>query len=279
MGQEPVDSAIVTQYCTDLLTEAREKGFIGKLRTQIKQANWEEARNILQEIKVLSPDNCMASVRLVSGDGKLIDQVGDLISLQSAAFIVQADGSEYVLGVMIALKPNNPRSFNIGWAGIPGSGKTSLLHRIKFGVFGAFKPTIGLGLQNINFEGHEISNIDISGDELLRNRWLVLMKDEIAPDMLFYFVDSADDENIDEAKDFLKELVEIPHFQYIPMIIVAAKQDLDGSMSKNEIIERMLLEDLMNGRDWFVVPSSSKTGLGLDEILFTLSDVLIKENA
>ena len=62
MGQEPVDSAIVTQYCTDLLTEAREKGFIGKLRTQIKQANWEEARNILQEIKVLSLDKYLLDV-------------------------------------------------------------------------------------------------------------------------------------------------------------------------------------------------------------------------
>ena len=65
----------------------------------------------------------------------------------------------------------------------------------------------------------------------------------------------------------------------VPILIYANKQDLKGSLSPNEVTEKMGIKNMKNmkGREWIVQGSSGIDGKGVIEGLDWLTIILLKK--
>nr|MDO8114516.1 ADP-ribosylation factor-like protein [Candidatus Sigynarchaeota archaeon] len=259
--------------CIDLLFIARRKGYINSLAFHLDRGEMEEVQATLQSIQALAGDN-LASIRLLNGEGKLIDQVGTLISLQTAGTTVSCKNDECILSVMVTVRPREPRAYRILWVGLDGAGKTTMLHRMKHSEFSDFRPTIGLGIEVMDFEGNDIENVDIAGHPSTRNDLISVSASEAKPDAVVFVVDSSNPGRLYESADFLQAILENRLLKDVPLVILATKQDMEGALTREEIVAGFDLKNKMAGRTWTSIDASAKTGLGIVDLLHFLATVL-----
>jgi GTPase SAR1 family protein len=235
----------------------------------------EEVQARLQAIQALASKETLASVRLLNGDGKVIDQVGTLISLQAASTNLPGKNDACMLSVMVASRPREPHAYKIMWAGIDGAGKSTLLHRMRHGEFLDARPTLGMSIENLDFEGHEIENIDVAGNDGLRMSIVQAVANDIKIDAIVFVVDAAEPARLPEAIDFMKDMLAIPQFADVPLAILAAKHDVPGALAREDIIAGFELSTMIAGRRCAVIETSSKTGRGIIDVLHFLASVLL----
>ncbi len=261
--------------CIDLIMEARRGGHLDKISFFLDRKEMEEVQARLQAIQALASKESLASVRLLNGDGKVIDQVGTLISLQTASTNLPGKNEECMLSVMVANKPREPRAYKIMWTGIDGAGKSTLLHRMRHGEFLDTHPTLGISIENLDFEGHEIENIDVAGNDGLRMNIIQALIKEVKLDAIIFVVDAAEPARLPEAIDFIKVLLAIPQLADIPLAILATKHDVPGSLAREDVVTAFELNTIIVGRRCTVIETSSKTGLGIIDVLHFLASVLL----
>ena len=150
------------------------------------------------------------------------------------------------------------------WIGLDGSGKTTAFYKLKLGEMVTTIPTIGFGVQTMEFQNISFTVWDVNGGPLVRPLWKNYYQNT---QILLYFIDSSDKARIDEsAKEFEKAVSGIEEkSDDIFILIFGNKNDLSNAMGIEEIADKLKVNRLR--QSYFMVSCCALTGDGLDEPL------------
>mmetsp|Transcript_17859 Transcript_17859/g.27605 ORF Transcript_17859/g.27605 Transcript_17859/m.27605 type:complete len:206 (+) Transcript_17859:60-677(+) len=165
--------------------------------------------------------------------------------------------------------------------GVDHSGKTTLLERIKFlhkqnKEEGAetrlqlqmhkITSTVGLNIARFEVKNTKVIVWDLGGANSLRSIW-----DKYYPDChgLIWVIDSAQPERFAEGRGTLEAVLRQPDMQDVPVLVLANKCDLSGSIPLEHIREHVLpLEsDVLRDRQVRVLAISAMDGKGVAEAI------------
>lgn len=122
-------------------------------------------------------------------------------------------------------------------------------------------PTKGFNVKVIQKNNIQFTFWDIGGQQALRPIWENYYEGN---DALIYVIDSSDTTRLDESGYELRNLLEQDQLAGIPLLIFANKQDLNLSMSPQDIMMELNLSNL-NNRKWTIVASSAVKKIGINE--------------
>ncbi|KAI5625788.1 ADP-ribosylation factor-like 4Ca precursor [Silurus asotus] len=158
-------------------------------------------------------------------------------------------------------------SLHVVMLGLDSAGKTTVLYRLKFNEFVNTVPTIGFNTERVRLNDGAARGIschvwDVGGQEKLRPLWKSYSR---CTDGIVYVVDSVDGERLDEAKAELHKVVRLAENQGAPLLIIANKQDLPGSLPASDVEKKLALRELGPSTPYHVQPACAVTGEGLHE--------------
>ncbi|XP_060757182.1 ADP-ribosylation factor-like protein 9 isoform X2 [Neoarius graeffei] len=140
--------------------------------------------------------------------------------------------------------------------GLDGAGKTSLLQYFATGsAEQEVLPTQGFHAVSINREELHIEFLEIGGEEKLRDYWPVYLK---KARVLVFVLDAADPTRFPLAKTSLHRL--LASEPYLPLVLLANKQDLPGACGVTELYESMGLGSVGDGRKLCVLGTQVQKG-------------------
>ncbi|KAJ6471873.1 ADP-ribosylation factor [Mycena sanguinolenta] len=163
--------------------------------------------------------------------------------------------------------PRPANGYKIPLLGLDGSGKTTLMYRLKTGEIVTTIPTIGLVVEKIQLRaGNRVITMscwDAGGCSKLSPTFFRPYTS--GSDALIWVVDSSDRERISESIEELVHHIEIltsdPNLpvapEKLPLLIIAAKQDLPGTMSIEEI--RSQFAKATGKSPYYIIGVSSRT--------------------
>ena len=148
--------------------------------------------------------------------------------------------------------------------GLDSAGKTTLTKYMNTGRFqDDTAPTIGQNIDTINFDGWDITTVDVAGQQQFRFLWEVHYPGCSAA---IFVIDSADIERLPEAREILQTHVfHNPHLAGIPTLIIANKQDLPDAIQAPLLIQLLNLHLEMKDRTFAVFDCSALNGRGVLE--------------
>ncbi|KAJ3095569.1 hypothetical protein HDU97_006800 [Phlyctochytrium planicorne] len=149
--------------------------------------------------------------------------------------------------------------------GLDGSGKTTILYKLKLNKTVSTIPTNGFNVETIAFKN------------ICFNMWdWGASRGEVSPvpslrhygigwaNGIVFVVDSKDKNRLREAKTELEKILELAkgaeNVKKRPLLVIANKQDLSGVISADEVANGLRLDELAADRDWNVVGASAVTG-------------------
>ncbi|CAI9722870.1 ADP-ribosylation factor 6 [Octopus vulgaris] len=148
-----------------------------------------------------------------------------------------------------------------------GTGKTTILYKLKLGQSVTTIPTVGFNVETVTYKNVKFSVWDVGGQDKIRPLWRHYYT---GTQGLIFVVDCADRDRIDEAKQELHRIINDREMRDAIILIFANKQDLPEAMKPHEIQEKLGLTRLRD-RNWYVQPSCATTGDGLYEGLTWLT--------
>ncbi|MFW9993178.1 MAG: ADP-ribosylation factor family protein [Candidatus Odinarchaeota archaeon] len=164
----------------------------------------------------------------------------------------------------------------LAWLGLAAAGKSTLIKRMIKGRFiENLPPTVGINMDKLPFEDYETPMIswDVGGQAQYRDElWKPYLSKSAG---CVFVIDSIDREKMPEVKnEFWSQLVPEISSRKIPLMILANKQDLDSPMTTGEIGRKLELNQL--DFSYGIIPTSAKTGLGLEKALEWLRQIIIE---
>ena len=166
------------------------------------------------------------------------------------------------------------KSFQIVVIGLDGSGKTTIVYKMKSGESRYTMPTIGFNVEEITYKNTRMVLWDLGGQEKLRTLWGNYYK---KMDGVIFVVDSSEDkERMEENKQELHRLKQdCAHLLLQPFLLVLAnKQDLVEAKGVYQVAEELNLLKESPMHTWNIIPCSAITNEGLDQAFNWLSSVL-----
>ena len=145
--------------------------------------------------------------------------------------------------------------------GLDAAGKTTILYKFQLNETICTIPTVGFNVERVEYKNLEMTMWDVGGQTKLRPLWRHYYHNT---DALIFVVDSNDRDRVCEARDELHHILSDDMMSSCSVLVYANKQDLSGSMTCNEVAEKMDLS-LLRGRRWFVQACSATSGDGLYE--------------
>ncbi|XP_005094721.1 ADP-ribosylation factor-like protein 4C [Aplysia californica] len=169
-------------------------------------------------------------------------------------------------------------SVQIVMVGLEGTGKTTLLYRLKFGQYTSTIPTIGFNCEKVEVEEGKAKGVtftiwDIGGKDNMRPLWKSYLR---SANGILFVVDSSDHEGAEEARMELSKLVKTQNPTNIPTLVVANKQDLPDSMSPEEVAKAVGVSELSATHVCQLLPSCAVTGEGLSEAMDAMYEMIKK---
>ncbi|XP_051253824.1 ADP-ribosylation factor 6-like [Dicentrarchus labrax] len=148
--------------------------------------------------------------------------------------------------------------------GLDGSGKTTLLYKLKYNESVVTVPTVGFNVETLETDrsSPSLTVWDVGGQRKMRPHWRHHYTDTAG---LVFVVDSWDHKRLDEARKELHRVLRYESLQGVPLVVLANKQDLQGSLSPEALCLKLDLTRVCEGRAWFIQPCSATTGMGLEE--------------
>ena len=143
--------------------------------------------------------------------------------------------------------------------GLDNAGKTTILKALMGETCTNLPPTKGFGPQKFQFNEVTFSVRDLGGQKSIRSLWENYYQQS---DLLIYVIDSSDSYRLEETGNELYSILQQPELSGIPILIYANKQDLNLSLSPDEIIESLNLTRIVD-RKWTIVACSALTKQGL----------------
>ncbi|KAK8259312.1 hypothetical protein V6Z12_D13G047200 [Gossypium hirsutum] len=152
--------------------------------------------------------------------------------------------------------------------GLDGSGKTTILYKLKLGDLLKTKPTIGFNVETIQYKSICFDVWDIGGESKIRPLWKHYFLNVQA---IVFVVDSSDRERIPEARKELHWVLADKELENAAVLVLGNKQDLSDAMSSSEMADKLGLHSL-GQRPWYIQKTSACSGYGLYEGLHWLSN-------
>ncbi|WVQ86185.1 hypothetical protein IAT38_008353 [Cryptococcus sp. DSM 104549] len=177
------------------------------------------------------------------------------------------------MGLLTIIRKNKAKSkeMRVLFLGLDNAGKTTILKKLNGEDISDISPTLGFNIKSLIREGYTLNIWDVGGQRTLRPYWRNYFE---STDAVVWVVDSSDRMRMGDCRDELKGLLQEERLAGATLLVFANKQDLDGSMTLEEIRDALSLKSIQSHR-WVVHPCSAFTGAGLDAGM----DWLVKEVA
>merc|ERR1719300_1215191 len=125
--------------------------------------------------------------------------------------------------------------------GLEGSGKTTILHRIKLGrVMTTTDPGNGLRAETLKYRNIHFTSWDL--EDKNRASWQGLVQQQDTKGLIFV-VDSNDRGSMSKAKDELEQMLKQVTGK-AALLVIANKQDMPNSMNAAEVAEALGLNQV-----------------------------------
>ncbi len=136
------------------------------------------------------------------------------------------------------------REIEISIVGLQNAGKSTLMGTLATGGFNEDTiPTIGFNYKRMK-KGKVGMNVwDLGGQQRFRESWEKYCRQS---DVIVYVVDGQDLSCMEESRKKLHELLEWPSLDGIPVLILGNKNDLEGALTEEELIEELALRRIQN---------------------------------
>lgn len=145
--------------------------------------------------------------------------------------------------------------------GLQNSGKSTLLSVLAGGEFCEDTiPTVGFNMRKVVKGRVTMKCWDLGGQPRFRGMWERYCRNVTA---IVFLVDSADQAKLDTASIELHSLVSKDTLKGIPLLVLANKNDLHGSLGVDDVIERLALGKV-EGREVSCYSISVKESRNLD---------------
>lgn len=125
--------------------------------------------------------------------------------------------------------------------GLDGAGKSSILAKFSNKSDEDSqdkKPTEGFHITCLQAGGVSLNIWEVGGSEKVRSYWGNFIQDT---SVLVFVLDASDANRLQEAVTQLKQLVDDPRLQKVPIVVLANKQDISGAKTVHEIKEFLSL--------------------------------------
>ena len=158
--------------------------------------------------------------------------------------------------------------------GLDNAGKTTILKSLIGETVKNLPPTKGFNFQKINYKNIEFCIWDLGGQKSIRKFWENYYEQENHG--LMYVIDSSDTYRLEESGKELYLILQQPELSNLPVLIYANKQDLNLSLSADEILDQLNLNRIID-RNWTIISCSAITKQGLTVGLDWLIKCICKE--
>ncbi|KAM0196616.1 hypothetical protein ACHAPA_001514 [Fusarium lateritium] len=145
--------------------------------------------------------------------------------------------------------------------GLDNAGKTTIVKKIMGEDVNTVSPTLGFIIKTIDYEGYKLNIWDVGGQKTLRSYWRNYFE---KTDALIWVVDATDRIRIQDCRDELQGLLLQERLAGATLLVFANKTDVEGCMTKEEILSELQLESIRSHR-WHILPCSAMTGTNLKE--------------
>mmetsp|Transcript_49529 Transcript_49529/g.92757 ORF Transcript_49529/g.92757 Transcript_49529/m.92757 type:complete len:207 (-) Transcript_49529:140-760(-) len=145
--------------------------------------------------------------------------------------------------------------------GLNNAGKTTILYKLHLGQVVTTQPTIGSNVEEVKHENITFQVWDLGGQESLRGNWSTYFEET---DAVVFVVDSSDQENMVLAKMELFNVVLHEDLRSSALLILANKQDVQGSRNSGEVASDLSLHSIRT-HEWQIQSCCALTGEGLYE--------------
>ncbi|XP_067418856.1 ADP-ribosylation factor-like protein 11 [Emydura macquarii macquarii] len=163
------------------------------------------------------------------------------------------------------------RDARVVMLGLDFAGKSTILYKLKSDEPVETSPTVGFNVESLEIPGRmSLTLWDVGGQDKLRASWKDYLEDT---DALIFVLDSADKTRLPEALAELEKVLNNINMTGVPILFLANKQELPGSLSLSELQEK-LNPGWFSGRSWELRGCSAHAGEGLREALMALAGLL-----
>ncbi|KDD75710.1 ADP-ribosylation factor [Helicosporidium sp. ATCC 50920] len=145
--------------------------------------------------------------------------------------------------------------------GLDNAGKTTTLFQLHLGETVSTAPTLGSNVETIKCEGLNFEMWDLGGQSSLRPSWDLYLT---GADAFILVVDACDRARLPLVRAELERLLAHERLLGAPMLVLANKQDLEGSLSAAALGEALGLVHATH-RSWHIQPACATRGEGLLE--------------
>ncbi|XP_067937611.1 ADP-ribosylation factor-like protein 1 [Watersipora subatra] len=154
--------------------------------------------------------------------------------------------------------------------GLDGAGKTTILYRLQVGEVVTTIPTIGFNVETVTYKNLKFQVWDLGGQTSIRPYWRCYYSNT---DAIIYVVDSRDRDRIAISQQELMSMLEEEELGGAVLVVLANKQDIEGSMTPAEVANSLGLSSIKN-RKYQIFKTSATKGIGLDEAMEWLTNTL-----
>eukprot|EP00934_Nitzschia_sp_Nitz4_P008191 Nitzschia sp. Nitz4//scaffold120_size68122//19624//20258//NITZ4_006042-RA/size68122-protein2genome-gene-0.60-mRNA-1//-1//CDS//3329534272//8181//frame0 len=156
--------------------------------------------------------------------------------------------------------------------GLDNAGKTTIVKKLCAQPIDEVEPTLGFQIQTLQYKEYSLNIWDIGGQSSIRAYWRNYFE---KTDGLIWVIDSCDASRFDLVRKELESLLQQERLAGATLLILANKQDIDGSVSSDAIVAALDLNNLQyHNRHWSIRPCSGVTGDGLrDGIDWLVDDI------
>ena len=144
--------------------------------------------------------------------------------------------------------------------GLDNAGKTTILKSFMGETIKNLPPTKGFNYQKFEYKNIEFLIWDLGGQKSIRKFWEDYYEQQ--NDAIIYVIDSSDTYRLDESGKELYSILQQPELSSLPILIYANKQDLNLSLTAEEILDQLNLNRIID-RNWTIISSSAITKQGL----------------
>ncbi|XP_078033249.1 ADP-ribosylation factor-like protein 2 [Augochlora pura] len=127
--------------------------------------------------------------------------------------------------------------------GLDNAGKTSVLNRISGESDRNVLPTIGFRTVSLKYKSYTVKIYDIGGSPQIRSLWT---KYYSGIHGLIYVVDASDISRLTENRVVFGELISHECISGKPLLLLANKQDVNGSIDELDLVENLDVEHVAN---------------------------------
>ena len=122
-------------------------------------------------------------------------------------------------------------------------------------------PTIGFNYRRVKKGKVSINVWDLGGQERFRESWEKYCRQS---DVIVFVVDSVDLSVMEEARENLHQLLDWPSLEGIPLLILGNKNDVEGALTEEELIEELNLRRVQNRQvACFSISAKDQTNLDI----------------